>query len=744
MKALKTTLNRSLLIAGMTLLSLMSEAQQGQVLATVSPQLAEMISMRGTGVGSVNTALGRLITDYRITFIGKAFPASRSVALQNVVEIKCDCDINDLYSAVASNNEYFSRVEMTEAIEVLADPNDYSMAGSDYGLNLINAQAAWDITHGDSSIVIAITDAGYHYGHEDLYGKYNYVGANSSTNYTHGTAVAITAAGGTNNGIGKSSIGYNSSLQLRAMDYNNVLEATYSGAKIINMSWASGCYDSYYYQTIIDEAYTNGSILVAAAGNGGTCGGPSNLVYPAAYNHVIAVSSVGPYDNHERMMGDPASTHQHNTSVDICAPGYDLLTSWAPGTYGAANGSSFAAPLVSGTIALMLDVNPCLSFEQVEEILKSTAVNIDAVNPNYIGQLGAGRLNAGAAVYAAARYGTFNLSGQNTVACETMAQGITLDVSGVLAPYTVSWNTGDTSLSLNNVASGNYEAIVRDAAGCLGVFTTKIDNLELISATTVIAHPMCSGEGSGSIELVAEGGHGFFTYSWSNGSMSNNMYNLTAGIYEVTMTDGKGCSLTESFELTAPHAIAATLVIENNNYYSNGSLDLTVTGGTGAYTYLWNNGNTTEDIQTNEDGFYEVLITDANGCMVSVNGFLTSNQLGQINADIHDTDMANEPIKNETQESTNESTASVETMEDERVSVSAYPNPSAGEMHITWEGTAISEMIVCNMMGQIVRNASIGSAEGSVLLEQLPAGQYLVSLYDDNKGNKITQKVTFQ
>jgi len=743
MKALKTTLNRSLLIAGMTLLSLMSEAQQGQVLATVSPQLAEMISMRGTGVGSVNTALGRLITDYRITFIGKAFPASRSVALQNVVEIKCDCDINDLYSAVASNNEYFSRVEMTEAIEVLADPNDYSMAGSDYGLNLINAQAAWDITHGDSSIVIAITDAGYHYGHEDLYGKYNYVGANSSTNYTHGTAVAITAAGGTNNGIGKSSIGYNSSLQLRAMDYNNVLEATYSGAKIINMSWASGCYDSYYYQTIIDEAYTNGSILVAAAGNGGTCGGPSNLVYPAAYNHVIAVSSVGPYDNHERMMGDPASTHQHNSSVDICAPGYDLLTSWAPGTYGAANGSSFAAPLVSGTIALMLDVNPCLSFEQVEEILKSTAVNIDAVNPNYIGQLGAGRLNAGAAVYAAARYGTFNLSGQNTVACETMAQGITLDVSGVLAPYTVSWNTGDTSLSLNNVASGNYEAIVRDAAGCLGVFTTKIDNLELISATTVIAHPMCSGEGSGSIELVAEGGHGFFTYSWSNGSMSNNMYNLTAGIYEVTMTDGKGCSLTESFELTAPHAIAATLVIENNNYYSNGSLDLTVTGGTGAYTYLWNNGNTTEDIQTNEDGFYEVLITDANGCMVSVNGFLTSNQLGQINADIHDTDMANEPIKNETQESTNESTASVETMEDERVSVSAYPNPSAGEMHITWEGTAISEMIVCNMMGQIVRNASIGSAEGSVLLEQLPAGQYLVSLYD-NKGNKITQKVTFQ
>jgi len=149
---------------------------------------------------------------------------------------------------------------------------------------------------------------------------------------------------------------------------------------------------------VIDEVYANGTILVAAAGNGGTCGGSSNLVYPAAHNHVIAVSSIGPLDNHERTIGDPATTHQHNSSVDICAPGYDVALTVASGNYITGNGSSFAAPYVSGTIGLMLSLKPCLTFEEVVEILTQSAVNIDAQNPSYIGMLGAGRLNANAAL----------------------------------------------------------------------------------------------------------------------------------------------------------------------------------------------------------------------------------------------------------------------------------------------------------------------------------------------------------
>jgi len=324
-----------------------------------------------------------------------------------------------------------------------------------------------------------------------------------------------------------------------------------------------------------------------------------------------------------------------------------------------------------------------------------------------------------------------------------MEQGISLDVTNVMAPYTVSWNTGDTALSLNNVQPGNYQAVVRDANGCLGVFNTKIDTLTAITVNAGITNPLCSSQASGSIELIAEGGHGNYSYSWSNGAIDKNLYNLSAGIYEVTVADGKGCTETATFELNDPAALNATLTIENNNYNMNGSLDLTVTGGTGAYTYSWNNGTSSEDILTNEVGFYEVLITDENGCMVSVNGFLTSTQTAQINADIHETDESYEVVKNETEYASSGEMASVETELEQQMSVSAYPNPAAGQMSITWEGAEFSEMIVCNMMGQTVQRASIDSTQGTMTLEQLPAGQYLVSLYD-NKGNKITKKVTFQ
>jgi len=85
------------------------------------------------------------------------------------------------------------------------------------------------------------------------------------------------------------------------MGYNNLLNATYSGAEVINVSWAGSCSISAYQQQVIDEAYDNGSIVVAAAGNGSTCGGTGNYVYPTHLNHVIAASSVRPQNSLERL-----------------------------------------------------------------------------------------------------------------------------------------------------------------------------------------------------------------------------------------------------------------------------------------------------------------------------------------------------------------------------------------------------------------------------------------------------------
>ena len=349
----------------------------------------------------------KLITEFSIISVEQAFPASRQESLEKVYEISCFCNEDALTEAMISSRAFISP-EKAPQFELMALPNDYSLTiANDYALNLINAEQAWSYSTGDAGTVLGVSDGSFYTNHEELQNKYTSVTNNSyapAHYYQHGTAVAVAVAGSTDNSDGKSAIGYNSSLVLNTIGYNQLLQLTYEGARVINVSWSSGCSYNQYCQDIINEVNNFGTIIVAAAGNGGTCGGPTALVYPAAYDNVIAVSSVGPNDNHERIPGVAASTHQHNSSVDICAPGYDVALTVSPGWYLTGNGTSFAAPYVTGTIGLMLSANPCLSYDDVLFILQETAVNIDALNPNYAGSLGAGRLDAGAALAMASDY----------------------------------------------------------------------------------------------------------------------------------------------------------------------------------------------------------------------------------------------------------------------------------------------------------------------------------------------------
>lgn len=348
----------------------------------------------------------QVLVNNNVSSINQSFPASHREDLLKVYELECQCDPAKLKNDLTGIPGTYLP-EIAPEIELLYTPNDYTTNfTSDYALDLIKAKLAWDITTGDPSIILGISDANYNLSHVDLAGKVLYAEPGmTNPNINHGTAVAITAAGNTDNSAGKSSIGYNSKLKLYTMGYNQILQASYDGARVINMSWASGCSVNTYCQTVIDEIYNNGTTLVASAGNGGTCGGASNLVYPASYNHVISVTSIGADDKHDRWINGVNYFHQHNASVDLSAPGYSLAIATASGyTYG--TGTSYAAPLVTGTIGLMLAVNPCLTSDNIEYILKQSSVNINALNPSYVGLIGAGRLNAYAAVQMALTYAT--------------------------------------------------------------------------------------------------------------------------------------------------------------------------------------------------------------------------------------------------------------------------------------------------------------------------------------------------
>src|SRR6185436_5228406 len=141
----------------------------------------------------------------------------------------------------------------------------------------------------------------------------------------------------------------------------------------------------------------------------------------------------------------------------------------------------------------------------------------------------------------------------------------------------------------------------------------------------------CNGNTDGSIDLTPTGGTSPYTYNWSNGETTEDLSGLGAGTYSVTLTDANSCTATASVILTEPEPLTAPTVSSTFNGGNNigcngntdGSIDLTPTGGASPYTYNWNNGETTEDVSGLGAGTYTVTLTDANGCTATTTVILT-------------------------------------------------------------------------------------------------------------------------
>jgi len=424
-----------------------------------------------------NSELDRTISEYQITSIKKALPVAKSTKLSTIWEISCQCDVRDLQSNL---NKVMGGdlAQLSPKYQPLYTPNDWNLfSGSNWAVDLINSQQAWQITQGSPNFKIGISDQNIDINHEELCGKVLYWDSTNTQTTTHGNAVSVIAAGKTDNSIGLSSIGFRSSINFYKMDYNGILQAAYDGVDVVNISWTSGCFYNQYEKDIVQEVWSLGTFLVAAAGNGNTCGWSGSPVYPASYSEVFSVSSIGKTDNHEQIPGDTTSTHQHNLTVDLVAPGYEVPICPASGWYIESSGTSYAAPFVTGTIALMLTKNPCLTNSDIEFILKSTATDIYTTNGQYFGLLGAGRLNSGLAVELASQFSTPTL--QVTTNWSSVSLGeIQIQPIGLQQPLNITWSNEMTGLQNSGLEPGYYNISIIDAHGC------QIDTVVSVESTT--------------------------------------------------------------------------------------------------------------------------------------------------------------------------------------------------------------------------------------------------------------------
>ena len=637
----------------------------------------------------------------------QALPASRRKELQKVYEIKAQSDMATVQAKFKSLGTSFYSLERGPEYQPLYNPNDLflQMGASNYALSLINAPQAWDLTHGDDSVIIAISDQNFNVLHHDLEGKYVHYDASNTQTMSHGTAVAITAAGKTDNGYGLSSIGFNVSLALYKMNFNEVLLASYAGCDIINISWTSGCFYSQIEQDIMDEVADNGSFVIAAAGNGNTCGLPDAQVYPASYRNVFSVTSVGSSDNHEEWIGDPTSTHQHNDSVDLSAPGYGVDVSPAPDWFIQSSGTSYAAAYVSGTAALMLSVNKCLSIKNLETILKNTAAPLDSLNPSYAGKLGAGRLDAYQAVLAAMN--TFNPVHPTFTffdGCLAGDASVALVVQGGQYPYQAEWSNNYVGFHDSSLVAGTYSVHLIDVHGCRIDTTISVIDAVPPTYTTAATNPTCFDASNGSIEITNTSATNISAI-WSNGMAGTTVNGLSAGHYTVNIQYGNNCSVTDSMTLVAPPALQVLGQVTNETLPNNGAIDVTVLGGTIPYYYLWSQNTQNEDLTQLSAGTYEVTVQDAMGCTTSAE-FTVVNQIS----------------------------AGIEANEEELL-VNLYPNPNNGAFTLHLPDAFQVEVFILDAQGRVVYRSS---ASGQVTMNlDLATGKYLCQVRNTLNGKSV-------
>lgn len=205
----------------------------------------------------------------------------------------------------------------------------------------------------------------------------------------------------------------------------------------------------------------------------------------------------------------------------------------------------------------------------------------------------------------------------------------TIIPSGGSPGYSFQWSNGETLNSDSSLTAGIYFVTITDQHSCTITDSVVLTEPIAITITHTETNAACSGSANGTASVAVVGGTPPYSYTWS--PVSSNTYyaaNLSAGLYSVTVTDAHGCTGNDQITITNPTPVDAQLLITNVNCFggSDGAVAVIASGGSGNYSYVWNNNyNETDSVLDSlAVGNYSVTITDNSGCIHEAPATITS------------------------------------------------------------------------------------------------------------------------
>ncbi len=201
---------------------------------------------------------------------------------------------------------------------------------------------------------------------------------------------------------------------------------------------------------------------------------------------------------------------------------------------------------------------------------------------------------------------------------------INISMLNFVFPLQFEWSNGSYSEDLYNIQPGIYTLTITDGTGLSVYDTFNISQPDSLYLTSITSDLMCWGDIDGSINIEVNGGTEPYQFNWSNGETTEDIANLQAADYVVTVSDANQCQIISVFTLSQPDPIGITshvFHVSTANAY-DGGINISTNGGTLPYSFMWSNGMTSEDIYMLGSGVYSLTLTDNNNCQETYGPFI--------------------------------------------------------------------------------------------------------------------------